>query len=285
MAFFKVVLLNDYRKLENISRPISTINAQEVMIFLKKKISGLRKRLKCLSYGILYLRNNEFHIPNTFLINWRKRNLKFIDSQEGGFVYEFNEICLNDCYCLARLKKGISNVTSIVDIGANQGLFAIAARTYFPHASISCYEPNKQLEAILTNNTEELNAIAYYEAVTKDNCKVKLEFRESSLHTTTQHSEEGIIKGTALREIINRAGGKIDILKMDCEGGEWEIFEDESSFRQIQGITMEYHLWAKQGSSATGVAETLKRLGFEIIFHAPLSEKFGLITAVKPTTA
>ena len=33
---------------------------------------------------------------------------------------------------------------------------------------------------------------------------------------------------------------------MDCEGSEWDILEDPESLRQVDNITLEYHLWANQ---------------------------------------
>jgi FkbM family methyltransferase len=257
------------------------LGIEVTMKFIDQKISGIKKRLKWYTYGIFYRSGADFFIPSSFYINGRKRNFKFIDVKQGEFIYEFNEICLDDCYQLKLLKKRLGNITVIVDIGANQGLFAIAARKHFSTAAIYCYEPNMQLEPILGNNVNELDASIYTEAVTKDDCKVILNYGETDLHTTSHHSEKGDIIGVSFKKVLERAGGAIDILKMDCEGGEWEIFEDRDSFQNVSSITMEYHLWAKEGSSSASLLEILDSLHFKVIFHSPLSETFGLIIAIK----
>lgn len=179
------------------------------------------------------------------------------------------------------MRKYNNKIKTIVDIGANQSLFIIAARRAFPGAKIFGYEPNKELESILTPNAKQLKAQIYYEAVTKEDCMVQLEFGQSDLNTISRPSAVGEITGTSLRKVIERAGGKIDLIKMDCEGGEWDLFEDEASWQNINALTMEYHLWAKEGSTFNDVASILRKLNFKIIFHEPSTESFGIVTAVK----
>ncbi len=251
------------------------------MNFIQQKINGLAKRRRCFSYRITYLRSTDFVIPSKLSINGQKKPFRFIDRTAQAFLYEFEEICINDCYQLATLKKKLGFVKTIIDIGANQGLFSIAARQQFAKASIACYEPNCKLEPVLGANATSLEATVFYEAVTKEDCKMDLQFGESDLHTIAKPASLGQTTGTAFKKVIERAGGKIDILKMDCEGGEWEILEDASSWANIRSVTMEYHLWAKKNSTVQQVKDRIQQLGFEIISTNILSDKFGLMTAIK----
>jgi hypothetical protein len=68
---------------------------------------------------------------------------------------------------------------------------------------------------------------------------------------------------------------------MDCEGGEWELLEDKEAWKHIRAFTMEYHLWARPGSSWSSVVATMEDMGFTIINHSPLSDTFGLLTGVR----
>jgi FkbM family methyltransferase len=216
------------------------------MGYLQSKISGLKKRIQCLGYGIFYLRNRDFRIPSVIRVNGKSRNLKIENKTDPGFIYEFTEICLNDCYRLSQIKQVLrGEVKVVVDIGANQGLFCLAARNKFAEAQMFAYEPNGNLEVILKQNLSELGTTLFLEAVTLEDCKVELDFGNTDLHSTTRKSDQGYITGTSFRKVIERAGGTIDLLKMDCEGGEWEIFEDVAPWRHVRAVTMEYHLWAK----------------------------------------
>ncbi len=250
------------------------------MNFLYQKLSGITKRMRCLPYGISYIRNSGFKIPGIIKVNGTKHEMKFIDHADKGFVYEFTEICLNDCYGLKKLRKLLPAVHTIIDVGANQGLFLLAARQNFPSAALSGYEPNTELKNILSHNAGKIKADVYYEAVTKKDTRVKLEFGATDLHTQAHISDEGDVTGTSFKRVIERANGRVDILKLDCEGAEWDLFEDREPWKHIRSITMEYHLWAKKGSSVSDINSMLNELNFEIISSEPLTDTFGLITAI-----
>lgn len=251
------------------------------MNYLKRKISGLKKRLKSAKYGIFYFRDKELFVPECLRINGKSKRFKFMDFSSAEMAFEFNEICINDCYHLTDLKKLLSEVRVIVDIGANQGLFAIAARQHFAHASITCYEPNKILESVLSHNAHLLNAKVYYEAVSLTDCKLRLNFGKSELHTQTEYSEKGNITGTAFSKLVQRAGGNIDIVKIDCEGAEWELLEDTSLWRGVKSVTMEYHLWANKSKTPEDVMNRLNEFGMKIISDERISGGYGLITAAR----
>jgi FkbM family methyltransferase len=251
--------------------------------YFKKKIGSLKKRYRFAKYGILYLRDGNIIIGETLRINGKFRNFKFADPSNDEFTYEFTEICINDCYHLADLNKMIPDVRVVVDIGANQGIFAIAARQQFAHASITCYEPNKILEPALSHNAGLINAKVFYEAASSVDCKMILNMGKSDLHSKTEQSENGDVTGTSFSGIIQRAGGEIDILKMDCEGAEWELFENVGLWKKVKAVTMEYHLWAKIGRKVEDIITILNSFGLAIISRNRLAEEFGLITAVRLT--
>ncbi|MDP4286098.1 MAG: FkbM family methyltransferase [Bacteroidota bacterium] len=251
------------------------------MGFFKTKYNGLRLRVRYSSIGIYYLKSSDIKIPKRLRINGNHKEFKFLDSKHRFFSYEFREICINDCYHLKELKNKLRFVKTVLDIGANQGLFTIAARQQFPKAKIFCYEPNKELQRVLDHNSKQLKANVWYEAVTKEDCKVELEFGETDLQNTTKVSSNGEIAGTAFKKVIERAGGNIDLLKLDCEGAEWELFEDEGSWDNIRSLTMEYHLWAREGSSFDDIKRILQKLHFKILIHNPLSDSFGIVSAIK----
>ena len=248
---------------------------------LRQRIDGLKRRWRCLKYGIVYFRARDYNIPNEIRVNGRFKKMSFDRKNQAAFNYEFTEICINDCYELSQLKRRMRNVTQIVDVGANQGLFSLAARQVFPRAVISCYEPNEHLKSILISNTVELDTHCYFEAVTKHSSKVKLQFKDNDLETVSVECAEGTITGRSLQDVIKRCGGHIDILKLDCEGAEWELLEATEAWESVRSITMEYHLWAKPGMTVEKLCNLIEGKGFTIIKVIPLSSTFGMLTAIK----
>ncbi len=249
--------------------------------FIAQKINGFKKRWRSYQYGILYLKSSDFTIPSLIKVNGVRKKLHFANTLSTPFIYEFSQTCIDDCYQLRKLRKMMGDVLSIVDVGGNQGLFLLSARQTFPHAAISCYEPNYNLRKFLDINSKTLNATCYYEAVTRKNCRVTLNFTENDLETITKVSEEGNVTGTAFSEVIKRSGNRIDILKMDCEGAEWDLLEEKELFKMVRSITMEYHLWAKPGTTLDQLVRDIQAMGFEVISTSPISPTFGLLVAVK----
>jgi FkbM family methyltransferase len=247
-----------------------------------QKINGFRKRWRNYKYGITYLKSTDFRIPDLIKVNGARKRLFFDNKLSTPFIYEFSQICIDDCYQLGMIKKKINNVKSIVDIGGNQGLFLLSARQTFPNAGIFCYEPNYNLKKYLDKNTEALNAECFYEAVTRRDCMVTLNFTGNDLETVTKESADGNVKGTAFSEVIKRSGGQIDVLKMDCEGAEWDLLEEKELFKKVRSITMEYHLWAKPGMTVELLVKDIEGMGFEVIYTSEISHTFGLLVAVRP---
>src|SRR5690348_12078136 len=157
------------------------------MTFLENKLSGINRRINSIKYGMFYWRNIDYKIADVLRINGKLTPLKV----EGMNINEFTGICINDGYHLRYLKKKLGTVNSIVDVGANSGMFTIAARQFFPEAGIHCYEPNPYLAETLSFNAKQLNAVPYMEAVMKEDCHVNLNFTESDLATTASKNEEG----------------------------------------------------------------------------------------------
>ena len=56
---------------------------------------------------------------------------------------------------------------------------------------------------------------------------------------------------------------KFHLSKIDCEGGEWDIFENPVPFRKVRMIRMEYHL--VDGKSLEDLKRAADRIGFEIV--------------------
>lgn len=249
--------------------------------FLKQKVDGFRQRLRSWSFGIVYLQSSTFQIPESIKVNGKRSNFKFINRKDSGFQYEFTEICINDCYTLGQLSTCLGHVRNVVDVGANQGIFLIAARQAFPRARITGYEPNPNLEPFLTHNAGLLKAEIHYEAVTSKDCLMQLNFSKSDLETTVAVDANGSTIGTSLKKVKDRLQGPIDILKLDCEGGEWDLLGESTHWADVRSVTMEYHLWAKAGSTAEDVIKRLEELGFRILKHQKIEPTFGLLTACR----
>lgn len=231
----------------------------------------VRRITRARNLGVNFQRAATFEIPNSLLINGTRKSLSL--PQEQGVKIAFVEIFLDDCYGLKQLPQ---SSLKILDIGANVGLFSVAARNRFPQAVIHAYEPNPHLEKYLQMQAHTAGFDYFMEAVGLSEGKVSLEFYQTSMLTRTRVEEAGEISQVAFRQTIERLGGSVDLAKVDCEGAEWLLFQDKENWQFIQNLSMEYHLMSDHKHDE--VRQVIQDLGFHVKKQIPI-RNFGLLLA------
>jgi hypothetical protein len=78
----------------------------------------------------------------------------------------------------------------------------------------------------------------------------------------------GDINLVSLRTAVERLGGSVDLLKLDCEGAEWEIFDDLEPFKAVGMVRMEYHL-TRPDRSLGWMIDRLTGAGFRLLRLQP----------------
>ncbi len=187
---------------------------------------------------------------------------------------EFIEVLLDDCYGVEQLSESL---IKIIDIGANVGLFPIAARNQFPQAVIHAYEANPNLEKYLKHQSQIANFEYFMEAVGARDGKVILDIREVSGKTRSTVSDNGDIPMVSFRRAIERLGGSADLAKVDCEGAEWLLFEERDIWQFVQNLSLEYHLWL--GHTHASARQVVESLGFKVRKQMPIDKWYGVILA------
>jgi FkbM family methyltransferase len=240
-----------------------------------KILKSLEYRIHLSQYGIFHWSREDFDLTQ-LKIRRKRIKVEIPQSEKDPLEYELHSILIEDCYHIASLR---GKVNTVLDVGANIGLFSISASFYFPGAIIHSYEPNSILKAYLAHNCDSVGASYFLEAVGLENGLVNLREGENSLHSTTSHGTSGTVACVAFREAIQRLGGSVDLVKLDCEGAEWQIFEDTEAWSNVQYLTMEYHLWANPGHTFEDLLRCIEKIGFICTQHQPASDQWGLIQA------
>jgi FkbM family methyltransferase len=223
-----------------------------------------------LRFGTVFIRNKWFSIPKCITVAGRTVKLSYPD--EAGVRNDF-------LACVIRNDYGVGlhfDALTILDIGANVGFFSLAARNAYPNAVIHAYEPNPRILPYLRANTIETGVKVYAESVGSEAGHVAINDHGDSNLTTTTICEHGQTPQVSFATAISRLGGSVDFLKLDCEGAEWDLFNDEESWTSVKATRMEYHLGP--GQTVSQVKERLRHLGFAIILHEP-SVDCGLMWA------
>lgn len=180
----------------------------------------------------------------------------------------------------------------IVDVGANIGSFAIFAAQSNPQARIYCYEPEQQNFALLGKNIRinglEGRVSAFQSAVASDGGARELTVGASTLnsfHALPGHTDHQTVNCTTLRNILTSLQlDRIDLLKMNCEGAEYEILEgcSDADFARLPNIRLEYHILDDSRRNGKSLARFLKSRGYEIEHFTRRLNESGFIWATRP---
>lgn len=181
------------------------------------------------------------------------------------------------------------NLETIVDIGANMGAFAIYAAWHCPNATIYCYEPETKnysyLENNITINKLKSRVLLFREAVARESGMRKIFTNESPLHSLIPDSRNECceeVNCITLGDIFkNQRLEKIDLLKINCEGAEYEIIENCSAIdlKRIYDLRLEYHNFYGSIKNGNHLLKVLKSKGFIIQKYSKYGNVSGFIWA------
>jgi FkbM family methyltransferase len=240
------------------------------MISYFDKFSKFTKRVvNAAQMGVYFPGTKQFKLPEQVLIY---NNLVKINApQELGLAWDFINVLLDDEYGLHNI---LPPPATVLDIGANIGLFSLWAARCFPSAIIHAYEPNPRITPFTQNNLDQCGVNLFREAIGYETGFASLiDNSESRLCQLKTGTSEGIAI-IQLQEAINRIGGQVDLLKIDCEGAEWDIFRNPEPFKSIKSVRMEYHL--TEGRTIEDIKAVIHDLGFTLE-HLEENSGFGIV--------
>ncbi|HZZ28917.1 MAG TPA: FkbM family methyltransferase [Pirellulales bacterium] len=229
--------------------------------------------------------------------------------QRAAAGYVVNEIFKKRRYDYPGFQ--IQPTDTIVDIGANMGVFVLWAARQAPQGKVIAIEPTSAIDVLRLNlarngitNVAPVQAAAgndggTFEIVTYPGFnivnhhagwqpKMWTKFFIWLLYRKYQSApvtERAPVK--SLRKILDENGvSRVNYLKCDCEGGEYEIFRelDDDTFARIDKIAMEFHEYAPD-QHRSELIELLNRNGFRVEVHKSWFEytfmKYGMLWAVR----
>ena len=179
---------------------------------------------------------------------------------------------------------------TIIDIGGHIGLFMLFCKQFCRKGKIYCFEPALDnyrifLENVKLNNLE--HTFSFNTAVSKQNGSIPLYLnRDTSGHSIFLKNSNYIqVKSITLQKIFDLNNiKKCNLLKLDCEGSEYEIINSlpDSYFSMIDKMIIEYHFATKYPKLLTELINKLESTSFSVNVKR-LTNDTGLIFAIKNT--
>ena len=167
---------------------------------------------------------------------------------ENAFAFGIvREIYIRDCYLRWQPPSVYAGAKTVVDLGANRGAFSTLMTTQA--AFIVSVECGEQYGPIIRHNMSENDFSGY------------------AIERAFIGGESGFIDSDApkisMEELFRRHGiDSVDLMKMDIEGSEFELFASPDWLRRVRALSMEVH---RQSGNPAEILRVLGRQGFTTI--------------------
>jgi FkbM family methyltransferase len=221
------------------------------------------------------------------------RNGAIVRVYGPGEVKVFWQIFIHQCYRLW------ADCQTIVDAGANIGIFSVWAALQLPQSRILALEPYPETFSRLRHNIRANQLEGRVDAVQlalaaqsgERIMPAAVESQRRSLMPADGHAEnETTVRVTSRRlsDLLDQYHlGQIDLLKMDIEGSEWEVLLSTPSyvFRTIRRIQFEYHeVHARFGYSKPHLFDHLRSAGYQITYCQEDEQHTGIAIVEQEST-
>jgi FkbM family methyltransferase len=191
------------------------------------------------------------------------------------------EVMGNDCYHFGRLpweRRRDANLR-VLDVGAHVGAFAVTLAARYPEAMFTCFEPAPESYSYLEQNAAANGLAARISChraavgTTAGTARLLRSGAASSEATLVPALAPAGAEAIAV-PVVDLAtaisiGGPPDLVKLDCEGGEYEIVlkSDPCLWESVHCLLLEYH--PVPGQSWAELETHLHGLGFRTAWHEP----------------
>lgn len=193
--------------------------------------------------------------------------------ERGSDMNTFTEVIQQEVY--KDVVDTVRNCETIIDLGANIGLASRYFADHFPNCKILAVEPNPSTFKVLVSNVRGL--------VTNARCRTLQaavwgsekplaggavddpdHFSAFAVHEATTQFDENSISGWPMSKIIAHAGfEKLDLLKVDIEGAEVELFNGNVDWlHKVRTIAIEFH---QNSRKECRFDDLMKQYGFRVI--------------------
>lgn len=278
-------IVNKKRERELLALPLQKYkisNNFETLFQSKYYIQNLEKKFK----NVTILNHKE-----GFLVGFHSYSI-YIESNEEFYI--LNEIFIRNDYDFTTASKAV-----VIDIGANIGITSLFFSQFDFVEKIYAFEPvkdtfeqaeynfslNKKMHKVASIKNIGLGKssrkeVFLFDKLWKGNAGFRgLESPSYSQNTTAREREVQIKDASVeLQAIVAANPGRKVVVKMDCEGGEYEIIEGLYTSGMIQCIDVLLLEWHDHGSHK--LEKILLDSGFNF-FSKNFDELTGMIYAYK----
>ncbi len=196
-----------------------------------------------------------------------RNGLRYLVRAGSSDLAVLNEAVLINPY-LADHYVHVAEDAVVVDVGASAGDFAIQVAALCPRGRVFAIEPVSENARMIEVN-RALNKLSNIEVLPvalgadEGEMAIHLAGSQSSAYFNFERPAERVPVISLPRLMHDRGIEGIDLLKLDCEGAEWDILPAcKSVLTRIDQICMEFH--PRDGWTGARLADWLRDAGYQV---------------------
>lgn len=168
-----------------------------------------------------------------------------------------DQIWRRDCYGIKQIPE---QPDVVLDIGANVGSFSLFAKSVWPDAKIVALEPFPSTYSVLQQNIKGTDIQAFNLALGNGYPVHLVQGADSGSNRTSQTQEGPMVNTITLQDLVRSQvpPGGTYMIKLDCEGGEWGIWQDPVSLSVLLkacAVSAELHYKCGKWPDAPAIEE------------------------------
>ena len=235
----------------------------------------------------------------------RTRNLHFVTRPRpihfdvpGSLYLVFKELFMNDVYEIDALVRQLPAEPVVIDVGANAGFFAVQLLSKVERAMIYAFEPvpanvTAFQQTIQQNDRLRQSVRLFPMAVTGQPLDSVDLFAEAEANSQVvasvfagfnpNNTQKLTVACLTLTDILLRNDlTAVDLLKLDCEGSEYDILyqTDPQLLRRIRRMVMEVHDLDEDRNNLGALDKHLRSVGYTIT-HQPINAFCHAVEAIR----
>jgi len=196
----------------------------------------------------------------------------------ASFNLCYEELFQSEMY---KFKASRSN-PCIIDCGANLGMSIIYFKELYPDASIVAFEADDYIFSFLEKNVKSFgyeDVKLINKAVWNSDETLSFIIEGGAGGRIEEETSEGKYKKvvcTSLKKYLT--GRKVDFLKIDIEGAEYEVIKDcENELKNIDYLFIEYHSMPDREQNLHKILEIVQKAGFSYHIKEAYTAKYPFI--------
>lgn len=179
------------------------------------------------------------------------------------YLHGLEEIFIDEIYRF----NSLTETPRIIDCGANIGLSIIYFKKLFPKSKITAFEPDLEIFEILEQNISTFrhgDVEIINKAIWNKNGYISFLASGGVSGRIKASSTSGGVSEVQTFRLKDMLDEKIDFLKIDIEGAEFEVIKDcASKLSNVKNLFIEYHSLEENEQSLDEILKIIKDSGFK----------------------